>query len=203
MSLPDFSFEETALMRGMTPVCGIDEAGRGPWAGPVVAAAVILDSGNLPQGLNDSKKLSEAKREALFDAIMASACVGIGIAGACRIDRDNILAACLWAMAESVRALTIPPAMALVDGNRAPSLPIAVETVIGGDGKCLSIAAASIIAKVTRDRMMRDLDRECPGYGFARHKGYGTALHSAALARLGPSIHHRRSFAPVAALLAR
>ena len=203
MARPDFSFETRALVRGLTPVCGIDEAGRGPWAGPVVAAAVILDPARIPAGLDDSKKLSGARREALYPGIMAAAQVGIGIADAARIDRDNILAATLWAMGEAVRTLTTEPALALVDGNRAPKLACAVETIVQGDGHCLSIAAASIIAKVTRDRLMIDLDTEFPGYSFARHKGYGTAEHQAALARLGPSPQHRRSFAPVAALLAR
>ena len=203
MGKPDFSFENDALARGLHPVCGIDEAGRGPWAGPVVAAAVILDPGNIPKGLNDSKKLTEARREALFPAIMASAAVGVGIADVARIDRDNILAATLWAMGEAIRTLTITPALALVDGNRAPALPCQVQTIVEGDGRSLSIAAASIVAKVTRDRMMAELDRLHPGYGFARHKGYGTAFHSAALARLGPCAEHRSSFAPVAALLRR
>jgi ribonuclease HII len=201
--LPDFSFEQRALARGLAPVCGIDEAGRGPWAGPVVAAAVILDPGQIPSGLNDSKKLSEAQREALYPAIMATARVGIGIADVTRIDRDNILAASLWAMGEAVTALPDAPQLALVDGNRAPPLACAVETIIAGDGRALSIAAASIIAKVTRDRLMAALDQAHPGYGFARHKGYGTAAHAAALDRLGPCPAHRRSFAPVAARLAR
>jgi ribonuclease HII len=203
MGKPDFSFEDDAMARGLHPVCGIDEAGRGPWAGPVVAAAVILDPANIPKGLNDSKKLSEARREALFPKILASAQVGIGIAGVARIDCDNILAATLWAMAEAIRTLTIPPALALVDGNRAPALSCAVETIVEGDGRSLSIAAASIIAKVTRDRMMAELDVIHPGYEFARHKGYGTARHSEALARLGPCAAHRKSFAPIAALLSR
>lgn len=203
MGKPDFSFEDDALARGLHPVCGIDEAGRGPWAGPVVAAAVILDPANIPEGLNDSKKLTAARRGALFPAIMASAAVGIGIAEVDRIDRDNILAATLWAMGEAIRILTITPALALVDGNRAPALSCPVLTIVKGDGRSLSIAAASIIAKVTRDRMMAELDRHHPGYGFARHKGYGTAFHSAALARLGPCAEHRKSFAPIAALLRR
>ena len=129
--------------------------------------------------------------------------MGIGIAGVDRIDRDNILAATLWAMAEALRQLGTKADLALVDGNRAPQLPCTVRTIIGGDGKSLSIAAASIIAKVTRDRLMIALDAELPGYGFARHKGYGTAAHRLALARLGPSIQHRRSFAPIARLLDR
>ena len=202
-SKPDFSFELAAKAQGISLICGIDEAGRGPWAGPVVAAAVILDPQNIPSGLNDSKKLKEFKREALFAEITASAKVGVGIGDEARIDRDNILATTLWAMAEAVRNLDEPPHIALIDGNRAPKLSCPVQTIISGDGRSLSIAAASIIAKVTRDRIMVALDREFPGYGFARHKGYGTAFHHAALLELGPCIHHRKSFAPIAKLLAR
>lgn len=201
-SFPDFSFEAEALRRGLGPVSGIDEAGRGPWAGPVVAAAVILDASAIPPGLNDSKLLSEAQREALYGPIMKSARVGIGIAGIDRIDRDNILAATLWAMAEALRHLG-GAGVALVDGNRAPALTCSVQTIVGGDGRSLSIAAASIIAKVTRDRLMVELEDTYPQYGFARHKGYGTAFHQEALQRHGPCPQHRRSFAPVAALLVR
>lgn len=200
---PDFSFERAARKRGLSPVCGIDEAGRGPWAGPVVAAAVILDPDNIPEGIDDSKKLTAARREELFAAIEGSARVGIGIAEVARIDRDNILAATLWAMGRAVRKLTTRPALALVDGNRAPRLVCEAQTIVAGDGRSLSIAAASIIAKVTRDRMMAALDGEFPGYDFARHKGYGTELHRQALVRLGPSPLHRRSFAPVREMLAR
>lgn len=202
MGRPDFTLEEDAMRQGARLVCGIDEAGRGPWAGPVVAAAVVLDPGAIPAGLNDSKKLSEPRREALFDAIMASAKVGVGIAEAGQIDHDNILGATLWAMAEAVRQID-GVSFALVDGNRAPSLPVATRTVIGGDARSVSIAAASIIAKVTRDRIMLGHDKAYPQYGFARHKGYGTSQHRQALERHGPSPLHRRSFAPVAALLPR
>jgi len=184
-------------------VCGVDEAGRGPWAGPVVAAAVILDTANIPPGLNDSKRLTEARREALFDPIMCSSAVAVGIISASRIDEINILRATYEAMQAAVRALSKPPTVALVDGNRAPSLSCKVETIIGGDGKSLSIAAASIIAKVTRDRIMRELDRQYPEYSFASHKGYGTATHAAALARHGACPEHRASFAPIRAILAR
>jgi ribonuclease HII len=196
-STPDFTIE---LASGLAPVCGIDEAGRGPWAGPVVAAAVILDADRIPAGLNDSKKLTEARREALFPAILASAKVGIGIADVDRIDRDNILAATLWAMQQAVEQLPAPPLLALVDGNRPPKLSCRVQTVVDGDALSLSIAAASIIAKVTRDRMMLELDRQYPGYGFAAHKGYGTAAHHAALQQLGPCPCHRKSFSPIRAL---
>jgi len=199
----DFSFELAAQKQGHSVICGIDEAGRGPWAGPVVAAAVVLDPRNIPSGLNDSKKLKETQREKLFVDIMASARVGVGIGDETRIDRDNILATTLWAMNEAVRNLSTAPHFALVDGNRAPRLSCPVQTIVSGDARSLSIAAASIIAKVTRDRIMVALHEEFPGYGFARHKGYGTAFHHAALNELGPCIHHRRSFAPVAQLLAR
>ena len=199
---PDFSFEREALAQGLSPVCGIDEAGRGPWAGPVVAAAVILDAAAIPPGLNDSKVLSEIQREALFEPIMRSAKIGIGIAETDRIDRDNILQATLWAMGQALAQLG-GVGLALVDGNRAPPLPCSVQTIVGGDGTSLSIAAASIIAKVTRDRIMIAHGLIYPCYGFARHKGYGTALHLQALRLHGPSPLHRKSFAPVAALLAR
>ncbi len=197
---PTFTREARLVASGLV-VCGVDEAGRGPWAGPVVAAAVILDPANVPSGLNDSKKLTEAKRESLFDPIQKSATVGIGIISAARIDEINILRATLEAMQIAVRALSTPPHMALVDGNRAPALSCKVETIIGGDAKSLSIAAASIIAKVTRDQLLRSLDRQYPDYHFAAHKGYGTAAHAAALARHGPCPEHRRSFAPIRALL--
>jgi ribonuclease HII len=197
---PHFRFERAA---GDAPVCGVDEAGRGPWAGPVVAAAVVLDKRRIPKGLNDSKKLSPRQREALFPLIMESATVGIGIADVERIDRDNILAATMWAMQQAVAQLSVAPELALVDGNRAPGLACKVQTVVEGDGQSLSIAAASIIAKVTRDRMMIEIDGQYAGYGFANHKGYGTDEHQQALARLGPCACHRRSFAPVRALISR
>lgn len=198
--IPDLSFE---LAAGVAPVCGVDEAGRGPWAGPVVAAAVILDAARIPPGLNDSKKLNEKKREALFPAIMESAVVGVGIADVERIDRDNILAATLWAMQQAVDQLAVKPQLALIDGNRPPKLACRVQTIIDGDALSLSVAAASIIAKVTRDRMMIDLDVQYPAYGFAAHKGYGTAAHQTALANFGPAPCHRQSFAPVRALIQR
>ena len=198
-SMPDFSFEQAAIAQNFIP-CGVDEAGRGPWAGPVVAAAVVLDPDNIPAGLNDSKKLTEAKREALFDPIMQSARVGIGIASAELIDEINILQATYRAMHIAVIALGNHTTFALVDGNRVPPLSIRVQTIIEGDGKCLSIAAASIIAKVTRDRMMQELCLQFPEYGFSRHKGYGTAFHMAALQRIGPCAAHRKTFKPVAAL---
>ncbi|WP_415008231.1 ribonuclease HII [Aestuariivirga sp.] len=200
---PDFSFEMRAFARGHNTVCGIDEAGRGPWAGPVVAAAVILDRRSIPEGLNDSKALTADRREALYAEIAATSFYAVAVGDVTRIDRDNILAATLWAMAEAVAGLPHMPHCALVDGNRAPSLSCEIETIIEGDALSLSIAAASIIAKVTRDRLMMALDDECPGYEFAQHKGYGTARHRAALDRLGPCHHHRKSFAPIRELLAR
>jgi ribonuclease HII len=195
--LPHFDFERAAFARGFPCVAGVDEAGRGPWAGPVVAAAVILDPDTLPSGVNDSKKLTPEKREELYDVILRVAEVGIGIADVSVIDRDNILQATFAAMIQAVAALKRVPLLTFIDGNRAPRLACLTETIIEGDGQCLSIAAASIVAKVTRDRMMIDLDRQCPGYGFAQHKGYGTPEHQAALDRLGPSAHHRRSFEPI------
>lgn len=199
---PDFTIELKAMRKGTKFVCGIDEAGRGPWAGPVVAAAVVLDPRCIPGGLDDSKKLTQAQRETLFAAVMATAKVGIGIADVERIDRDNILQATMWAMAQAMAAID-GVALALVDGNRAPALPCPVQTIVEGDAKSLSIAAASIIAKVTRDRIMVGHDVTYPQYGFARHKGYGTPLHQEALQRHGPTPLHRRSFAPIAALLAQ
>ncbi len=193
---PTFTREAELIAQGLT-VCGVDEAGRGPWAGPVVAAAVILDPRHIPKGVNDSKKLTEARREALFDPIMASAIVGVGIISAARIDEINILKATYEAMRAAVSALSQIPSFALIDGNRVPPLACPCETMIEGDGKSLSIAAASVIAKVTRDRIMHALDRQYPDYLFAAHKGYGTAAHTAALTRFGPCPEHRKSFAPI------
>ncbi len=198
---PDYSLEQDAVQRGFQRIAGIDEAGRGPWAGPVVAAAVVLDASRIPDGLNDSKKLTESKRESLFAEIMALADVGVGIADVERIDRCNILKATLWAMGEAAAKLERPADYSLIDGNKAPDLPMHSQTVVKGDGRSLSIAAASIVAKVTRDRIMTGLAAEFPAYGFERHKGYGTAFHQNALAQNGPCLHHRRSFAPIRALL--
>lgn len=195
---PSLAYEQAWLARGLSPVAGIDEAGRGPWAGPVVAAAVVLHAGRIPKGIDDSKKLNAAARERLFEDIMNRAEVGVGIADVARVDRENILRATLWAMAQAVAALPGAPRAALVDGTIAPDLPCPVETIIEGDGRSFSIAAASIIAKVTRDRMMIALAREHPGYGWERNKGYGVAEHRAGIARLGLTPHHRRSFRPIA-----
>ena len=200
---PNFEFEFEAIESGHIIICGIDEAGRGPWAGPVVASVVVLDPQNTPSGLNDSKKLNEVKREALFDPIMRSSHVGIGIVSAKEIDDINILQATFLAMQRAFDQLEVKPDLALIDGNKSPKLMCKTQTIIGGDAKSLSIAAASIIAKVTRDRIMHQLDLTHPHYGFARHKGYGTQVHAAALAKHGPCAEHRKSFKPIALLLAR
>ncbi len=192
-----FKRERAAYRAGAMPVAGADEAGRGPLAGPVVAAAVVLDPKRVPSGLDDSKKLTRERREALFAEICATAEVAISLAPPARIDRDNIRQATLWALANAVRGLPCPPALVFVDGNDRPPLDCTVEMVIGGDALIASIAAASIVAKVTRDRLMTGLGLAHPGYGFERHMGYGTPEHSAALRRLGPCRHHRTSFAPV------
>lgn len=194
---PTFELESAELQLGNGPVAGVDEAGRGPWAGPVVAAAVILDRERIPAGLDDSKALDADAREAAFARIMATALVGVGIADVARIDRDNILQATMHAMGQAVSALAAAPGLVLIDGNRLPRLDCAARAIVKGDAKCLSIAAASIIAKVTRDRLMVALAVEYPGYGFERHKGYGVPEHKDALARLGVTPHHRRSFKPV------
>ncbi len=192
-----FELEEVSLRLHGGPICGVDEAGRGPWAGPVVAAAVVLDPANIPFGIEDSKILDADAREWMFPRIMATSQVGIGIADVYRIDRDNILHATMWAMQQAVAGLTALPRLALIDGNRSPLLKCEARAIVKGDAKCLSIAAASIIAKVTRDRIMIALGLELPGYGFERHKGYGTPEHMQALARLGVTPYHRRSFKPV------
>jgi ribonuclease HII len=196
-----FELEQTELQLGYGPIAGVDEAGRGPWAGPVVAAAVILDPENIPPGIADSKALDADTRESLFPRIMESARVGVGIADVTRIDQDNILNATMWAMTVAVKELPCgrgqKPKLVLVDGNRAPRFACRARTIVKGDARSLSIAAASIIAKVTRDRLMIALGREFPGYGFERHKGYGTPEHALALSRLGVTEHHRRSFRPV------
>ena len=181
--------------KGFTAVCGIDEAGRGPLAGPVVAAAVILPEGIQLPGVNDSKKITEKKREILFDFVKEHALAyGIGEASETEIDEINILQATFMAMRRAVEALQLPAYYALVDGNRIQGLPIPAETVIGGDGKVLSIAAASILAKVTRDRYMRDMAAQYPEYGFEKHKGYGTKAHYAAIEQYGICPLHRKTF---------
>jgi ribonuclease HII len=199
---PTFRRERRALNNGVFPVAGCDEAGRGPLAGPVVAAAVILDPKRIPRGLNDSKKLSAAERERLYEKICASAQVAVAFGSTARIDRDNILRASLWALARAVKALPVRPQLVFVDGHIKIDCGCDCQTVVSGDALVLSVAAASIVAKVTRDRLMGRLGLAHPGYGFERHMGYSVPEHFAALTRLGPTIHHRKSFAPVAAKLA-
>ena len=200
--MPDFSLERAS---GLRPVAGIDEAGRGPLAGPVVAAAVVLDPARVPRGIDDSKKLRAAVRERIAAELERCAAIGLGQASVQEIDRLNILKATMLAMRRALDALSLAlgraPALALVDGNRLPELPCPAEAVVRGDAKSLSIAAASIVAKVARDAMMADLAREHPHYGWDRNAGYGTAQHLKALTLHGPTPHHRITFAPVHNLL--
>jgi ribonuclease HII len=198
---PSFRRERAAIKRGVFPVAGCDEAGRGPLAGPVVAAAVILDPKRIPRGLNDSKKLTAAEREKLYERICATAEVGIAFGSRARIDRDNILQASLWALARAVAALPVRPRLVFVDGRDRIDVDCDCQAVISGDALVLSIAAASIVAKVVRDRLMAQVGAAHPGYGFERHMGYSVPEHFRALAALGPTVHHRRGFAPVAAVL--
>jgi ribonuclease HII len=198
---PSFRRERRWLKRGVWPVAGCDEAGRGPLAGPVVAAAVVLDPENIPRGLNDSKKLDAPAREKLYEKICATAQVSIAFGSTARIDRDNILRASLWALARAVRALPCAAKLVYVDGNIKIDCGCDCEAVVSGDALVSSIAAASIIAKVTRDRLMARLGLAHPGYGFERHMGYSVPEHFRALQTLGPTVHHRKSFAPVAAKL--
>lgn len=199
--LPLGTDRETALaLRFGGPVAGIDEAGRGPWAGPVVAAAVVLDPAIVPAGLADSKLLAAARREELFEMVMATARVGVGRVEVAEIDGTDILRATDLAMARALAALAGTGAVvaALVDGNRVPpGLGLPGEALVGGDGLAASVAAASIVAKVTRDRIMTALAELHPGYGWERNMGYGTAEHRMALERLGVSPEHRRSFRPI------
>src|SRR5580658_8371942 len=196
---PSFRRERALIKRGVWPVAGCDEAGRGPLAGPVVAAAVVLDPKRIPRGIDDSKRLTPERREELFDEICATASFAVAFASPARIDRDNILRASLWALKRAVHALPEMPKHVFVDGRDRLDTACDCEAVIGGDAMVLSIAAASIIAKVSRDRLMRKLAQDCPGYGFESHKGYSVPEHLEALDRLGPSVHHRRFFAPVVA----
>jgi len=185
------------------PVCGVDEAGRGPWAGPVCAGAVILDSRQVPKGLNDSKKLTAKQREALEIEIKATAIAwGVGFGSIDEIAELNILHATGRAMCRAIEAMAVAPAFALVDGNYRFPLPCPIKTVVKGDGLSCSIAAASILAKVARDRLMRELDDQYPGYGFASHKGYRAQIHADALLAMGPTPIHRMAWAPVRLALA-
>ncbi|MBT3989496.1 MAG: ribonuclease HII [Rhodospirillaceae bacterium] len=205
--MPNFEFEKTALKNGHSFIAGIDEAGRGPWAGPVVAGAVILDRNKMPDhlrdGLDDSKKLSEGKRAALFDDILKCADVGIGQASVEEIDDINILQATFLAMGRAVGKLSQKPDFALIDGNKVPPLTCPAEAIVKGDGRSLSIAAASIIAKVTRDRLMAALASDFPGYGWEKNKGYGTKTHQLGLESLGVTDHHRKSYKPIINILSR
>ena len=195
--MPDFAIER----RCEGVVCGVDEAGRGPLAGPVVAAAVIIDRrhfrGVLRERLDDSKLMTREARDLCYRRLCRCARIGVGAASVREIDRVNILRASLLAMARAVAALGVTPDLALVDGNVAPALPCLVKTVVGGDGQSVSIAAASVVAKVTRDRIMRALGSRHPGYGWETNVGYATPEHGQAIRRLGINAHHRRSFEPV------
>lgn len=198
---PDYSHELALKARGARVVAGVDEAGRGPLAGPVVVSAVVLDPLAIPEGLNDSKKLSEEQREALFEQVVASAlAVSVVVAPPSIILARNIRGATLWGMAQAASSLALRPDRVLIDGRDVPmGLPCEGLALIGGDGRSVSIAAASIVAKVTRDRMCRIMDGDAPHFGFAGHKGYSTARHMQALIDHGPCRHHREEFAPVAA----
>jgi len=192
-----FAFERDAWAAGISPVAGVDEAGRGPLAGPVVAAAVVFPDERLIPKLNDSKKLLREERDFVYQAIMNSGLlIGVGVADVDEIDRFNILGATRLAWGRALDALPARPALVLIDGNLRAPLVIPQRTLVGGDARCASIAAASVVAKVTRDRMMLELDQQHPQYGFARHKGYATADHLDALRRWGPSPVHRQVFLP-------
>lgn len=191
---PDFSREAELLASGIRPVAGVDEAGRGPLAGPVVAAAVILDPDRVPEGLDDSKLLAPARRDELFEIVLATAHVSVASVSAARIDATDIRKASLEAMRRALAGLCTTPGFALVDGRDVPPWPGLCRAVVKGDRLVASIAAASIVAKVTRDRMMARLGLHFPGYGFERHAGYATAAHRGALERLGPCPFHRMTF---------
>jgi len=196
-ALPTLKFERAAIRRGATIVCGVDEAGRGPLAGPVVVSAVVLNHRRVPVGLNDSKQLTADEREELYKEIMAKAVVSIAVMPPSVIARMNILQASLWGMRQAVLGLTVKADHVLVDGNIVPrDLPCAGQAIVGGDGKSVSIAAASIVAKVTRDRMCQIMHCEEPQFGFDSHKGYAAPQHLAALTAHGPGRHHRMDFAP-------
>lgn len=199
MARPFYSRERALHARGVIPVAGVDEAGRGPLAGPVAVAAVVLNPRDIPKGLNDSKLLSAEIRERLYDEIVHRALsVGVALVHAGEIDRLNIRQATLAGMRKAIASLALAPAFVLIDGNDLPpGLSCPGETIVQGDSKCASIAAASIVAKVTRDRVMRALCAAYPAYGFSRHAGYGTKAHLEALALHGPSPYHRLSFAPM------
>ncbi|MDG4646834.1 ribonuclease HII [Roseibacterium sp. SDUM158017] len=199
---PDYAHEGSLLAAGARFVAGVDEAGRGPLAGPVTAAAVVLDATCIPEGLNDSKVLARGRREELLSSLEGAAQVGIGWASVEEIDALNILNATHFAMRRAIEALPNRPCHVLIDGNSCPpNLPCPSTPLVGGDGLCVSIAAASIVAKVARDRVMAELDAAYPGYGWAKNAGYATVEHRRALQHLGVTPHHRRSFAPVHQML--
>lgn len=201
-AFPTLALETVLIQSCGGLVCGVDEAGRGPWAGPVAAGAVILSHDDLPEGIDDSKALTAERREILEIEIKARAVAwGVGFASVEEIAELNILHATGLAMCRAIEAMTVQPAAALVDGNYRFRLPCDVQTVVGGDGLSLSIAAASILAKTARDRLMIAMDEEYPGYGFASHKGYNSPAHQQALRDLGPCPAHRRGWAPIRALL--
>ncbi|HGG64967.1 MAG TPA: ribonuclease HII [Rhodobacteraceae bacterium] len=200
--VPDFEFEQAAIDVGHTLIAGVDEVGRGPLCGPVTAAAVILDPQNIPAGLNDSKKLTVKRREALYDLLLECATVSVAHATVAEIDELNILHASHLAMERAVAGLPKTPDHVLIDGNLIPKgLTISAQAVVKGDGKSLSIAAASIMAKTVRDRIMVDLAQQYPGYGWEKNAGYPTAVHLESLQKLGVTPHHRRSFKPVYKML--
>ena len=201
-TFPTLTLETVLIQRVNGPVCGVEEAGRGPWAGPVPAGAVILNPDDLPDGIDDSKALTAARREALEVQIKARAVAwGVGFASVEEIHELNILHATGLAMCRAIEQLAVQPVAALVAGNYRFKLPCEIQTVVGGDGLSLSIAAASILAKTARDRLMIELDSEYPGYGFASHKGYNAPIHQNALKTLGPCPAHRRGWSPIRALL--
>lgn len=198
--MPDFEHEQKifAALGASARIAGVDEVGRGPWAGPVTACAVVLDPDNIPEGLDDSKKLSAKKREVLYDQICATSDVSIAHVSVAEIDQINILQASLLAMETAVAGLNKPADFALIDGNKTPkNLICPSETIIKGDAKSVSIAAASIVAKVTRDQIMVALSQQFPGYGWETNAGYGTKRHQEGLKSLGVTTHHRRSFKPI------
>ena len=199
--MPDF-IREKQLLKTYSVIAGVDEVGRGPWAGPVTACAVVLDPANIPDGLDDSKKLTAKRREFLFEQILTTADVSIAHVSVAEIDQINILQASLLAMEKAVSGLTKAADFALIDGNKTPkNLSCPSETIIKGDAKSSSIAAASIVAKVTRDRLMVALSQQFPGYGWETNAGYGTKAHQEGLKTLGVTAHHRHSFKPIHKML--
>jgi len=199
---PEIEIKLRASDPSLSRIAGIDEVGRGPWAGPVTACAVVLDPGNIPDGLGDSKALTARKREALYQPIMDSSDVGLAHVSVEEIDQINILQASLLAMRLALGKLESPADFALIDGNKTPAeMPCPSRTLVKGDARCLSIAAASIVAKVTRDRLMVALSQQHPGYGWEKNAGYGTKQHISALNELGVTQHHRRSFKPIHKML--